>query len=320
MARVECPQCEMTVVVGPDGFCPDGHRVGRPGERIEQAIGDATPHPDEPEPWTAWIGEAPQAETPSPTDHEPREIRPISLGPELDDDYDSGVDHSDSLLRELHALTDLESRTAQEPGRPSAGDTGGLPAWADEELAAPTPRPSQRPSQAGTPPTGEVDEPWTAPVQPSPAWDPPAPDEGQPELVETWSGIIGEATVGPSSAPVEERPSASAEPVAVGQPSAPAEEQPPAAPEAAAPSPRRSEEAIDAIAELAALLDDAEGPGAGADAGAGEQLASVSHLPVPTPGGAAAGRGQGTPRQQASGDSFDWSHFTARGRRSRSGR
>jgi hypothetical protein len=53
VARVHCPDCEMAVVVDPNGVCPEGHLIGNAGRRIELAIGDHTPHPDEPEPWTA---------------------------------------------------------------------------------------------------------------------------------------------------------------------------------------------------------------------------------------------------------------------------
>ncbi len=108
MARVHCPDCEMAVVLDPNGICPEGHVVGNVGQRIELAIGDDKPHPDEPEPWSVMIEPPAQVEE-APA--EPRDIRPISVASE-DAPGDDEADN-DELMLELHALTDLDARTEE---------------------------------------------------------------------------------------------------------------------------------------------------------------------------------------------------------------
>jgi hypothetical protein len=73
VSRVHCIDCGTGVVVDPSGFCPDGHRVGETGARIEAAIGVAVPYPDEPEPWVATVEERPDSE---PNPAQPRAARP----------------------------------------------------------------------------------------------------------------------------------------------------------------------------------------------------------------------------------------------------
>ncbi len=280
MARVHCPDCEMAVVVDPNGVCPEGHLIGNAGRRIELAIGDDTPHPDEPQPWSAMV-EAAEA-----IEHEPeeaRQIRPISIAPDDESEEEDDGDN-EMMMRELHALSDLDVVT--------------------EERAVTGP--ASAPSRAETAPAE------TAPAETAPAW---SADEA--------------ATDGPeiSTAPVSESPPA------------PVHEEPDTP--ATAPAPR-SDDDLEAIAELAALFDSPASaptlapaadqtsqdtpasephPTSGSQ-GSDEALASVSHLPYPSSD--TAGASGATPPDGndnlASGDSIDWSHFTARGKRRRFGR
>ena len=50
MSRVHCLDCGMSVVVDPNGVCPEGHTVGAAGARVASAIGSDIPFPDEPKP------------------------------------------------------------------------------------------------------------------------------------------------------------------------------------------------------------------------------------------------------------------------------
>lgn len=259
MARVHCPDCEMAVVVDPNGVCPEGHLIGNAGRRIELAIGDHTPHPDEPQPWSAVI-EAAEAIEPDPEATGPRTIRPISVAGE--EDEPEGEQENEDLMRELHALSDLDVRTEQ---------------------------------RAATGPAGQA----------TPSHHEPTDDE--PDV---------------NRAPITEVPA----------------DTPADPPAAEAPSPR-SEEDLDAIAELSALFDaapaqhesppaDGTTPGGRTEGGHetdeardDEHLASVSHLPyadATQPSGAPATPERDTTR--ASGEAFDWSHFTAKGKRRRFGR
>jgi hypothetical protein len=263
VARVHCPDCDMAVVIDPNGVCPEGHLIGNAGRRIELAIGDHTPHPDEPEPWSAVV-DAPEAIEPDAEPDAPRAIRPISIAGE-DDEVDEEQENED-LMRELHALSDLDVRTEE---RAATGPSAFEASLSDA--------------------AAEDDEPevYRAPVAEGPT-DTPAPP------------------------PAAERP-----------------------------KPKRSDEDLEAIAELAALFDGGTGgsgpsetptppPAAIDDVGDDEaaatestedHLASVSHLPYAT-----AGQGGGAPAsperdtRRASGEAFDWSHFTAKGKRRRFGR
>lgn len=254
MARVHCPDCEMAVVVDPNGVCPEGHLIGNAGNRIEMAIGEGDPHPDEPEPWSAVIAAAESAEKAVGADA-PRAIRPIAVGPEEDED---GSADNDAMLQELHALSDVQA------GVPDAAPTA-EPTPVSEDVPPPPP------AQAAAP------EPDTAEVSPEPA----ATSETPP------------------------------------------------------PTPRRSAEDLDAIAELAALFDAAPRPTTEAAPPADtaprstsddehdeeRPLATVSHLPSASSAGATgAAPADGQPEATSDGNSIDWSHFTARGKRRRFGR
>ncbi len=382
MARVQCFDCDMPVVVDPHGRCPEGHDLGPVGERIEQSLGRAEPHPDEPQPWVAGLDTDEVASEPVAT-ATPRPARPISVGPEPSDEERSGS--TDGLLQVLHDL--------HGSGATPAGDrAGGL-------SIAPSSQPDDAPT-ADAPPASESAAPWDD-------WDD----------WDNWTNAAAEATTDPPAAPsdVAEDPAsqdpASQDPASEDPaPEHPAHEDAPAehtAPEAGeptpAPSPRRaptvrSEESLSAMAELAALLGD-DGPapsasttpspapaadpprpsgagstpagtaaseppvpptgshtsptspasptsptpnpppagaqhtpdGSGSAADHGDRLATVSQLPVrPRPFDDEQGPPPPAPPvdeeprpgndQVASGETIDWTNFTAKGKKRRFGR
>ncbi len=288
MARVHCPDCEMAVVVDPNGVCPEGHLLGHAGSRIELALGDRSPHPDEPEPWTAIVEAAEQASVAAPEPEPARPIRPLSVGPDAPSGSDEGS--NDDVMRELSALSDLEAiaeeRAATGPSSPPAAPSADAP--------APPPRTAE-PSWTPPPPTAPVPPP--APAAPAPAAEtPPTPAPTPPP---------------PAATPPASAPAASTPPAHEGHdaPSTP-------------PPPRHREDDLDAIAELAALFDEPASPPPAEDPN-DEHLASVSHLPYPAQDGT-SGAGSAAPPTGtdalASGADIDWSHFTARGKRRRFGR
>lgn len=298
MARVHCPDCEMAVVVDPLGICPEGHRVGADAGRIEAAIGDATPHPDEPEPWSAVV-EALEVDDEADA---PREIRPISMesmeagaAPEASPAPTGSADanvpdpmDSDDVLRELHALSGFDT--------PADDTSGPPPPEPSSNNASPAPPSTQAPHPRDVPPPPVAG--WPSPNVPNAA--PPPPDLDASE--------------------------------AVGGPPPPTRRRAPAA---------RTEESLDAIAELSALFDDLDDArsaqdtppppptGTAPQSATGERLATVSHLPVkhlpdePAPHQdretAPDDSGFAT-ASQGSGEGGDWSHFTARGKKRRFGR
>lgn len=287
MARVHCPDCEMAVVVDPLGICPEGHKVGTDGAgRIASSLGDATPHPDEPEPWSAEVAPTPTlTEAPDEGAGE-REIRPVSLGDEPADGVDPEPADNDDLLRELHALSGLNAAVDERPSAPPPS----APPTSPATTAAPSPRPTFEERELPPPPPVAG---WPSPNVPNEA--PPPPRE-------------------PNSAAVPP----------------PTQRRAPAA---------RSDESLDAIAELSALFDSA-GIADAAEADAAEtapgsdtrseHMATVSHLPVkhlpdePSPR-EQAGDGEHrelghTSQQPVGGESLDWTHFTARGKKRRFGR
>lgn len=291
MARVHCPDCEMAVVVDPLGVCPEGHKVGAGGAgRIESALGDRSPHPDEPEPWAVEVAPDPPLSSVEEQPDEKRDIRPISLGDDADDGGVSAepADNED-LLRELHALSGLEAAVDERPSAPAPS--------APPPPAAASPAPAERELPPPPPVAG-----WPSPNVPNAA--PPRPPEDDTEA----------ATAG-SATPT---------------PPAPTQRRAPAA---------RTEESLDAIAELSALFDSAgvadaaAAPSDGATPGLeapSEQMATVSHLPVkhlpdePSPRDQAAAPGDrelaSASQRSAGGESLDWTHFTARGKKRRFGR
>jgi hypothetical protein len=130
-----CIDCGSSALIDPSGRCPEGHTVGAAGARVAAAIGSATPHPDEPQPWVHQVQLAAEVVDAAPP--EPRTVRPPSVptAPEPERSTGPRADQvaTDDLMRELHAL----------------GDLGGFGDVADPAPAATTPAPAPAP----TPPT-----------------------------------------------------------------------------------------------------------------------------------------------------------------------
>jgi hypothetical protein len=191
-----CIDCGSSALIDPSGRCPEGHTVGAAGARVAAAIGSATPHPDEPQPWVHQVQLAPEVVDAAPP--EPRTVRPPSVpaAPEPAPSAGPRADQAatDDLMRELHAL----------------GDLGGFADVAAPTLAATTPRPSPTPTPtlAAAPTPAPVQ---LAPVSPAtPAW-PPVPvaledttEIGVPSVRPLFPGAAVRADVpAPPSSPEE---------------------------------------------------------------------------------------------------------------------
>lgn len=314
MPRVQCFDCDMPVVVDPNGRCPEGHDLGPVGERIEQSLGRTEPHPDEPEPWVAIL----ESDEPGPSDDpEPRRAQPITVGPAPSDEDAGGS--TEGLLHELHALHGGGDALTPDPAKTSATPHD------------PQPNPPSAPRS--TPPAADV-----------------GPEDATTDLWDDWDAWEARAAVDGSGDEPDDDLSGQGDQHDhhdAGQldhaptgPDADADEP------AAAPTPRRAptlrtEESMDAIAELAALLDDHEPrrptpppPPAVGDTDervpSGDGLATVSRLPhrsppepdVPAPPSPPADE-VATPEPDpvaASDESIDWSNFTAKGKKRRFGR
>ncbi len=261
MARVQCFDCDMPVVVDPNGRCPEGHDLGPVGERIEQSLGRAEPHPDEPQPWVAVLDAdevAPEQET-----RTPRAPRPISVGPEPSEaELNGGT--ADGLLQELHALNDPDDSRPAERARglsiadPTADGTAATEH--DPSAAATTPATPDSPAASGPWEDWEDWNSWTT-------------EEGADTSTHQQVGDIDGAPAGGGSGSADIQHDAD-------DPWNPASEQDAVAAHAGgraeddtegatgdtdpAPLPRRaptvrSEESLSDMAELAALLND-DGP------------------------------------------------------------
>lgn len=138
MSRVPCSDCGIAVVVDPNGVCPDGHTVGAAGARVENAMGASEPHPDEPEPWVARV-ELDDVE-PRPAAKQ-RAIRPVAIGGSESEGAGNGRPaDQESMLRELHALGELQHPSGGEPtpGRPPVPTAVPQPPAPSAPAAAPT--------------------------------------------------------------------------------------------------------------------------------------------------------------------------------------
>lgn len=131
MSRVHCVACGTSVVVDPQGVCPEGHHVGSRGARVEAAMGSATSHPDEPEPWVYMIEELVEvgAGTNGHAASPPRQLRPLKRSTLSGATFDDEPADADALLRELHSLAAF-----------------------DEQVAAPTPKADAPAPVEATPP------------------------------------------------------------------------------------------------------------------------------------------------------------------------
>ena len=139
VSRVHCVDCATSVVVDPQGICPEGHHVGAGGARVEAAMGSRTAHPDEPEPWVHRIeaNRTPRGSSGTNGHHEKpaRELRPVRVPGASAEGFDDEPADSDALLRELHSLAALEERVPPP-----------LPAEVSARTAA-QPRPPQPPDR-----------------------------------------------------------------------------------------------------------------------------------------------------------------------------
>ena len=157
MSRVHCLECDGLVVVDPSGVCPEGHQLGPPGARVAGAMGHATAHPDEPEPWVYRI-EPHELAVPvgagvtgaESNGNGPRVARPMSA-PGFDPFEDTAeVGDAESLLRELHSLAAFDDAPAPRPQQGGSRHdteedaTGAAPPSPPPAPPSHTPRP-QRP-------------------------------------------------------------------------------------------------------------------------------------------------------------------------------
>lgn len=134
MSRAHCIECGFEAVIDPSGSCPDGHRVGTPGERIAGAIASGVHHPDEPEPWVARVvlDEREMFDDEEPgaaSDTAARSIRPrgiavhddptTSTNGQSEPDGNGFGGNGRGFMQELHALS---ADGPPPPGPAAAGD------------------------------------------------------------------------------------------------------------------------------------------------------------------------------------------------------
>lgn len=143
MSRVHCLDCRMPVVVDPQGRCPEGHEVGEPGARIDQAMGSSLPYPDEPEPWvgTVVLDPADRPATAGSADPAPRRPepawRPDHGRAPTPEHGDAPTPEHEALLVEFQALGDLGDEAATTaPASPEA--LGAPPPMATPPAPAPS--------------------------------------------------------------------------------------------------------------------------------------------------------------------------------------
>lgn len=317
MARVQCFDCDMPVVVDPNGRCPEGHDLGPVGERIEQSLGRAEPHPDEPQPWVAVLDEdevAPEQES-----RTPRAPRPISVGPEPSEaELNSGT--ADGLLQELHALHGTDDSRPAEHGRglsitePTAGAET---AATDHDLPPAETTPDAPDSPAASGPWDDWDDwddwnSWTTEEGPDTATHQDAGDTDRAPVGDgTGSAPTPQDADGPGNPPSEQD--------AVTDHAAFTDEddvEVATAHTGPTPAPRRaptvrSEESLSAMAELAALLGDDEPAPSPASPGAPDRTSTTPspsspprapQPPDPKPPAAAETTRDGSTPPDTSGD------------------
>jgi len=161
VSRVHCLDCGMSVVVDPNGVCPEGHIVGAAGARVASAIGSDIPFPDEPEPWVSRVdlGDEPAAEPVV------RTVRPVSApGFAARAEEPEAPGDSEELLRELHSLSDLSD---SRPTRPTLRSPA--PTNRSTPPATGSPRPTElRPTSAERAPSAASPTPPAAVPAPAP--------------------------------------------------------------------------------------------------------------------------------------------------------
>lgn len=316
MPRVHCLQCDAAVIIDPRGVCPEGHHVGAPGDRVDQFLGTATPHHDEPEPWVFRIDDAAprsgavpvgagvgagvgaaarnghQAGTGITTPMRPpaRPARPIAAPDGDDGPFDrrrdpQGREASESLLGELRSLAAFEAAVAP-----------------PEQPAAVTP---PQPPAAGPPPP-----------PPEALTPPPLPDDGGAAMADAFAELSSLDT----TAPVRPVPDPAVPEPAAADPE-PASALPPV------PGPNGADHLddhvqVDDLGEFAGLFAEME-PSAGEPSpldsaaaelfGTGQDAPSGAAAPVPD----AASADPGPPAAPA--PDLDLSSFTARGASTKGG-
>ncbi len=236
MPRVSCVECQGLVVVDPQGRCPEGHIVGTTGARVEQAMGNRVPHPDEPEPWVYTIlpehleGDAAplngrRAAT-APIG-QPREARPMQVPGMVATAVDEDP-AADSLLRELHSLGALdelaeerEAAAEQPPPPPVTEASDPAPAPAPAHRPSPLPRPdsasiadafaelsaldsSEAPAPAPSPAPGRTAGPSSAPPPPTATDVPTGPGPGD-TTEDDFASLFGDPVAPPSPPPTATR-------------------------------------------------------------------------------------------------------------------
>jgi hypothetical protein len=151
VSRVQCLECGFAVVVDPTGVCPEGHTVGSAGVRIAGAMGTDSPHPDEPQPWVATVVLDESDARPAPRERTIRPVRFAGSDSPVETEQDEAADH-ESMLRELHALGDINDH----PSAPPAAPTGMTAPSTTPAAAAPRTPPSDAPGPL--PPPEQVAE------------------------------------------------------------------------------------------------------------------------------------------------------------------
>jgi hypothetical protein len=254
-----CTDCGTPALIDPSGRCPEGHEVGHPGDRVATAIGTSAPHPDEPKPWVGVVDIDPIRIDNQPL--EPRVALPPSLPavqgatPDVVRDPAPAVG-SDDLLRELHALGDLDDLGSGGPA-----ETPPSPARATAPPAAAQPPP---PAPAAHAPVQSVPPANLAVTPGSPA--PPSSPEEATDLDEL-------ASLAAAIGSLDDRGAVTTAPLSP----------PPSAPRAPSPTPASSADVIDEL-WAAAESSHAAPPSADASSVGGPP----STVPAPPPAPAAA--------------------------------
>jgi hypothetical protein len=177
-----CLTCGDQALIDPSGRCPEGHEVGSAGARVAAGIGSATPHPDEPVPWTRVVELHPD----TIDGVAPRVARPPSVATVEDAPAEAGIADTEDLFRELHALGDLDDLAAAAPHTAPAASPPPPAATAGPAPAAPPRDPA--PVDPAPVPTSSVAPP-PAPAVPAPIDLDPVGSDGPPHVVGPADGV-----------------------------------------------------------------------------------------------------------------------------------
>jgi hypothetical protein len=263
VSRVHCIDCDLPVVVDPNGVCPEGHLVGPSGGRIESAIGSDTPYPDEPEPWVFGIDDVEDTHAEAEPEPAPRTALPPSI-PDLDPPDADPEAATEDLLRELQALSDLSAATAGDVPTPTVPETQPEVAVAPEPPVA-RPAPAAAASMAAT----------TPPLPPPPVTATPTPAAPEPSLdPEPVPAVAAMPTPDPEPVPT----------VAATPPPPPRTPvSPPSGPVAPHLVPARSPWATDGLEDIESLFEHVPAVAAPATVPTGAAAATQEQAPLPAP-------------------------------------